>query len=270
MTLQPRIRFDHVRKDFDTEGGKLTAIEDLSLTVHDGEFISVIGPSGCGKTTMLNMIAGFQQPSAGSLTLDGRPIAKPGSDRGVIFQDYGVFPWLTVRDNIGFGLTLRANRVGPAQREEIVARYLELMGLTRFADAYPKTLSGGMRQRVALARAYAVKSEFLLMDEPFGALDAQTRTAMQNLLLEALRSEGKTVFLITHSVEEALYLSSRVVVVTARPARIRTIIDVPFTGPRHEELHRAPEFVQMQYDLREMVMREYAMQESMRDQQTVQ
>ena len=141
------------------------------------------------------------------MTLDGKPISGPGPDRGVIFQEYGVFPWLTVKENIAFGLNLRANRAAAAEREEICQRYMRLMGLAEFADAWPRMLSGGMRQRLALARAYAVKPQFLLMDEPFGALDAQTRSAMQDLLLEVLAAEDKTVMLITHSVEEAVYLS---------------------------------------------------------------
>jgi sulfonate transport system ATP-binding protein len=264
MKGTPRIVLDAVGKEFATPAGMLSAVEHVSLSVHDGEFISIIGPSGCGKTTLLNMMAGLQQPTSGTLLLDGKPITRPGADRGVIFQDYGVFPWLTVKDNIAFGLTLRANRLPAAERQRIVSRYIGLMGLSGFENAYPKTLSGGMKQRVALARAYAVKSEFLLMDEPFGALDAQTRSAMQNLLLQALGSEGKTVVLVTHSVEEALYLSTRVVVVTARPAKIRTVIDVPFAHPRQEELHRTRQFAELQYEVREVVMREYAMQERMR------
>jgi NitT/TauT family transport system ATP-binding protein len=263
MTGAPRIVLDKVCKEFSTPAGRLCAVEDVSLSLHDGEFLSIIGPSGCGKTTLLNMIAGLERPTSGSLLLDAKPITGPGADRGVIFQDYGVFPWLSVRDNISFGLTLRANRVAAAERDQIVSRYIELMGLGGFEHAYPKTLSGGMKQRVALARAYAIKSDFLLMDEPFGALDAQTRSAMQNLLLEALGSEGKTVVLVTHSVEEALYLSTRVVVVTARPARVRRIVEVPFAHPRHEELHRSPRFVELQYELREVVMREYATQARM-------
>jgi NitT/TauT family transport system ATP-binding protein len=264
MRGPPRIVLDRVRKEFATPAGMLCAVDDVSLSVHDGEFVSIIGPSGCGKTTLLNMIAGLQLPTSGSLLLDGKPITGPGADRGVIFQDYGVFPWLTVKDNIAFGLTLRANRVPAAERDQIANRYIELMGLSGFESAYPKTLSGGMKQRVALARAYAIKSDFLLMDEPFGALDAQTRSAMQNLLLQVLGSEGKTVVLVTHSVEEALYLSTRVVVVTARPARVRTIVEVPFAHPRHEELHRNPRFAELQYELREVVMREYATQARMR------
>ena len=259
-----RIVVDRVSREFAAPGGVLTAVADVSLTVRDGEFISLVGPSGCGKTTLLNMIAGFLPPTRGTITLDGRPVEAPGPDRGVIFQEYGVFPWLTVKDNIGFGLTLRANRAPAAERGRIVARYLRFMGLEGFEDAWPKTLSGGMKQRVALARAYAVKSEFLLMDEPFGALDAQTRSAMQNLLLDVLEKEGKTVLFITHSVEEALYLSSRIVVITARPARIRHIIDVPFPYPRDEKLQQAREFLELRAEAHALVMQEYADQERQR------
>ena len=265
MSGRERIVFDRVSKEFPTTAGRLVAVEDFSLRVRDGEFISLVGPSGCGKTTLLSMLAGFVQPTTGAVSMDGAPVGGPGPDRGVIFQDYGVFPWLTVRDNIAFGLTLKANRVPPGERDAIVARYIELMGLRGFEEAYPKTLSGGMKQRVALARAYAVKSDFLLMDEPFGALDAQTRTAMQDLLLHVLETEGKTVLFITHSVEEALYLSSRVVVITARPSRIRRVIDVPFPYPRREELHRSREFAELEYELRELVMQEYVDQERQSD-----
>jgi NitT/TauT family transport system ATP-binding protein len=264
VSKRARIVLDDVSKEFLTPTHSIVAVDGVSLTVREGEFVSVIGPSGCGKTTLLNMIAGFQQLTSGSITLDGCPITGPGANRGVIFQEYGVFPWLSVKDNIGFGLSLRASRVPAAEREHIVSRYIDLMGLRGFEDAYPKALSGGMKQRVALARAYAVRPEFLLMDEPFGALDAQTRRAMQDLLLQVLEREGKTVIMITHSVEEALYLSSRVVVITARPARIRTIVSVPFPYPRGEELHRMPEFAELQYRVNEMVMREYAAQERMR------
>jgi NitT/TauT family transport system ATP-binding protein len=229
--------------------------------VREGEFVALVGPSGCGKTTMLNMVAGFVTPTSGQVLLSGKPISGPGPERGVMFQEYGVFPWLTVAQNIEFGLKLRANRVSAAERRDICERYLALMRLTDFRDAYTKTLSGGMRQRVALARAYAVKPEFLLMDEPFGALDAQTRSAMQNLLLEVLQTEGKTVMMITHSVDEALYLASRVVVISARPARIRKIIDVPFAYPRQEALHETPEFAEMRSEIRDLVMQEYAAQE---------
>jgi NitT/TauT family transport system ATP-binding protein len=260
--MKRRIVLQDVCKHFATPSGSLlSAVDRVSLTVHDGEFISIIGPSGCGKTTLLNMIAGFEHASSGTITLDGRPVTGPGAERGVIFQEYGIFPWLSVRDNIAFGLSLRASRVPPREHEEIVGRYVDLMGLRGFESAYPKTLSGGMKQRVALARAYAVRPEFLLMDEPFGALDAQTRSAMQDLLLQVLETEGKTVILITHAVDEALYLSSRVVVITARPARVRTVVSAPFPYPRHEEIRREPSFAELQYSVREMVMREYAAQQ---------
>ena len=258
---RPRIAFDHVSMEFD----RLQVVDDVSYEIRDGEFVSVIGPSGCGKTTMLNMVAGFMRPTRGQVLLDGTPVTAPGPDRGVIFQDYGVFPWLTVRQNIAFGLNLRASRVPGAERAAIVERYMRLMGLADFADAWPKTLSGGMRQRLALARAYAVKPEFLLMDEPFGALDAQTRSAMQDLLLEVLQAEGKTVMLITHSVEEAIYLSNRIVVMTARPTRIREIVEVPFGYPREESLHERPEFGQLRSHVRELVMKEYAAQAKLKE-----
>jgi NitT/TauT family transport system ATP-binding protein len=178
-----------------------------------------------------------------------------------MFQDYGVFPWLTVEENIAFGLTLKANRVSARERAEICRRYLGLMGLAAFAQSYPKHLSGGMRQRLALARAYAVRPQFLLMDEPFGALDAQTRSNMQNLLLEILAVERKTVMLITHSVEEAIYLASRIVIVTARPARVREIVEVPFGYPRDEAIHERPEFGELRSHIRDLVMDEYRAQQ---------
>ena len=259
-TGTPRIRFDNVAVEFPTAQGPMRVLDGVSLDIHQGEFVSIIGPSGCGKTTLMNMLAGFVQPTAGRVLLDGKPVTAPGPDRGVIFQEYGVFPWLTVQQNIAFGLGLSSNRVPRSAHAGIVERYMQLMGLGDFAGHHPKHLSGGMRQRLALARAYAVKPEFLLMDEPFGALDAQTRSAMQDLLLEVLQAEGKTVMLITHSVDEAIYLSSRIVVVTARPARIRTVIDVPFGYPRGEAVHEDPRFAQLRAQIRELVMQEYAAQ----------
>lgn len=256
-----RIRFDHVSVEFPAPAGTLTVVDDVSFEIRNGEFISIIGPSGCGKTTMLNLVAGFVKPARGSVLLDGAPIQGPGPERGVIFQEYGVFPWLTVEQNIAFGLTLGANRASEAARREVCEGYMRLMGLSDFARAYPKTLSGGMRQRLAIARAYAVKPQFLLMDEPFGALDSQTRTHMQDLLLQVLQAEEKTVMLITHSVEEAIYLSSRIIVATARPARIRETIAVPFPYPRSEGLHETAEFGELRSHIRDLVMKEYAEQE---------
>ena len=255
-----RIHFDKVSVEFETAAGPMRVIDDVSFEVSNGEFVSIIGPSGCGKTTLMNIVGGFVKPTTGRVLLDGRPVAAPGPDRGVIFQEYGVFPWLTVRQNIEFGLKLEANRKPAAERTAIANRYMGLMGLTDFADHFPKHLSGGMRQRLAIARAYAVKPQFLLMDEPFGALDAQTRSAMQDLLLHVLESEGKTVLLITHSVDEAIYLSSRIVVVTARPARVRTIVDVPFAYPRHESIHEDRRFAELRARLRALVMEEYEAQ----------
>ena len=256
-----RITFENVSMRFQQDSGPLTVVDGVSFSVHEGDFVALIGPSGCGKTTLLNLAAGFVNPSAGAVCLDGQPITGPGPERGVIFQEYGVFPWLTVAENIEFGLKLRANQIEPPQRRAICERYLALMKLTEFRDAYPKTLSGGMRQRVALARAYAVKPQFLLMDEPFGALDAQTRSAMQILLLETLQTEGQTVLMITHSVDEALYLASRIVVISARPARIRKIVDVPFGHPRADSLPETSEFAVLRAEIRELVMQEYAAQE---------
>ena len=252
-----RIVFDRVSVQF----GGLKVVDDVSFTIADREFVSVIGPSGCGKTTMMNIVAGFVQPTSGSVRLDGSPVSGPGPERGVIFQEYGVFPWLTVRQNIAFGLELAASRVPATERDAIVERYMRLMGLADFADAWPRTLSGGMRQRLAIARAYAVRPEFLLMDEPFGALDSQTRSAMQDLLLEVLAAERKTVMLITHSVEEAIYLSSKILVVTARPARIREVVEIPFPYPRAEDLHETPEFGELRSHIRGLVMQEYAAQQ---------
>jgi len=260
MTDVVRIRFDDVGVDFPTAAGPMCIVDGVDLEVRQGEFVSIIGPSGCGKTTLLNIVGGFVKPTRGQVLLDHEPVKGPGPDRGVIFQEYGVFPWLTVRGNIEFGLGLRANARHAGQRADIVERYLALMGLKDFANHHPKHLSGGMRQRLALARAYAVQPEFLLMDEPFGALDAQTRTAMQDLLLQVLASEGKTVLLVTHSVDEAIYLSSRIVVVTARPARVRTIIDVPFSYPRQESVHEDYRFAELRARIRGLVMEEYEAQ----------
>ena len=261
MQQQARITFDNVSVEYPTATGSMLAVDNVTLDIRQGEFVSLIGPSGCGKTTIMNCVAGFVEPARGTVLLDGKSISGPGPDRGVMFQDYGVFPWLTVEDNIEFGLKLRANHRPKNERKEISRRYMELMGLTDFGTAFPKTLSGGMRQRLALARTYAVQPEFLLMDEPFGALDAQTRTAMQMLLLDVLRAESKTVMMITHSVEEALLLSSRIVVITARPARVRRIIDIPFDYPRDITIQERPEFIELHAELREIVMREYAEQQ---------
>lgn len=258
-----RIHFDNVSMEFQTANGVLDVVRDMSFSVNEGDFVSLVGPSGCGKTTLLNMAAGFIKPTRGAVTLDDKPIEGPGPDRGVMFQEYGVFPWLTVEQNIAFGLNLKASGGLSAQdKKAIVEQYLELMGLTDFRKAFPKTLSGGMRQRLALARTYAVHPDFVLMDEPFGALDAQTRSAMHDLLLRVLHAEGKTVLLITHSVEEAVYLSNKVLIISARPSRIREVIDVPFPYPRDPSLLETPEFNALRSRIHNLVMVEYAAQEA--------
>ena len=258
-----RIRFNDVSMAYKTPSGPLEVVRNISFSVNQGDFISLVGPSGCGKTTLLNMAAGFVRPVGGSVELDGKPIEGPGPDRGVMFQEYGVFPWLTVEQNIIFGLNLKTSgKRSASEKKQIVDRYLELMGLTGFRKAYPKTLSGGMRQRLALARTYAVHPEFVLMDEPFGALDAQTRSAMHDLLLEILHAEGKTVLLITHSVEEAVYLSNKVLVISARPSRIQEVVDIPFPYPRKQSLQETPEFNALRSRIHQLVMREYAAQEA--------
>lgn len=259
--MRDRIIFEKAVVEFQTDYGPLRVIDDVSFAIKDGEFVAIVGPSGCGKTTMMNMVAGFVRPTSGKVLLDGKPILGPGQDRGVIFQDYGVFPWLTVEQNILFGMKLKSSKIASHERESFKDRYLKLMGLSDFAKAFPRTLSGGMRQRLAIARAYATRPDFLFMDEPFGALDSQTRSNMQNLLLEVLQSEGKTVMLITHSVDEAIYLSSKVLVVTARPARIKEIIEVPFPYPRNEELQETVQFTSLRARLRGLVMEEYDMQQ---------
>ena len=251
-----KIRIENVSMRY-TVKGVLPVLENICLDIAEGEFVSLVGPSGCGKTTLLNIIGGFVQPTEGSVYVDGQPVTGPGPERGVIFQQYAVFPWLTVKQNIVFGLTLRANYREHAVREEVATRYIELMGLKGFEDAYPKMLSGGMKQRVAIARAYAVNPAILLMDEPFAALDAQTRDVMQELLLDILEKERKTVLFVTHSVEEAVFLSRRVVVMTARPGRIRRIIDVPFQYPRERGLRTTPAFLAIREEVESLVRQEY-------------
>ena len=259
-----KIEFVHTSKVFQSTSaarGTIEAVKDFSLKIMENEFVSLIGPSGCGKSTILNLAAGFLQPTDGQILLDGKPIENPGKERGVIFQQYAIFPYLTVRKNIEFGLTLASNRVPTGERRKIAADLIRLMGLAGFEDAYPKELSGGMKQRVAIARAYAVDPEVFLMDEPFGALDAQTRSTMQIQLLEVLHEKRKTVFFITHSVEEAVFLSDRVVVITSRPARIKDVFEISFPYPRHEDLKSAGEFLDLREKLKLEVMQEYQMQQ---------
>lgn len=210
--------------------GELVALRDVNLTVNKGEFVCIVGPSGCGKSTFLNMVAGFDRPTRGDLRLRGHEIAKPGADRGVVFQEHALFPWLTIRQNVGFGMSVR--HVPRPERESRITEHLKLVGLSQFADMYPEQLSGGMRQRTAIARALANDPEILLMDEPFGALDLLTRETMQRELANIWMRAGKTVLFVTHGVDEAVLLADRVVVFSAHPGAIKQEVDIRVPRPR--------------------------------------
>ena len=257
-TVHNRITFDRIGKHYERAGNRIQVLQDCSFTIEPGEFVSVIGPSGCGKTTLLNMAAGFTAPDDGAVQVGGERVDGPHPSRGVVFQQYAIFPWLTVAKNIEFGLTLRANRKNRELRAQIVERYLQLMGLEAFAHAYPKELSGGMRQRVAIARAYATDPQVLLMDEPFAALDAQTRERMQQLLHETQLTEQRTALFITHSVEEAIFLSNRVVVLTPRPTKVREIVDINIGVPRSADTRLSPTFVELRRHLEKLLHDESA------------
>ena len=240
----PKIAFEAVSRDFAApDGSRFTALDRFSLDVADGEFVTVVGPSGCGKSTALAIAAGLTLPTAGRVLVDGRAVRGPGPDRGVIFQQYALFPWLTVRRNVEFGLEIAGRP--RAERRAIADRFIDLVGLTPFAEALPKTLSGGMKQRCAIARAYAVDPAILLMDEPFGALDALTRVGLQDQLLDTWSRERRTVMFITHDVEEAVYLASRVVVMAARPGRLHSVIPVDLPYPRTEEMRLSGRFAEL-------------------------
>ena len=236
-----KISFQNVSCVFDIGGSPFQAVDSVNLDIAEGEIVTLVGPSGCGKSTLMNMVAGLLEPSAGQVLVDGKPVSGPGPERGVIFQQYALFPWLTVRENVAFGLQIA--KVPKSQQDEIVNRCLALVGLSAFDQALPKNLSGGMKQRCAIARAYAVNPLVLLMDEPFGALDALTRVTMQDQLLQTWSQDTRTVVFITHDVEEAVYLAHRVVVMAARPGRIHQIIPVDLPYPRNETLRLSAEFL---------------------------
>jgi len=226
-----KIRFEQVRKEFAIRGEsggptrRFTALDDITLDVLSGEFLALVGPSGCGKSTLLDLLGGLEAPTSGRILLDGRSIVGPARDRGIVFQQYALFPWRTAAQNIEFGLDI-AGLKSKARREKAL-HYLDLVGLSAFADRYPHELSGGMKQRVAIARSLAYDPEVLLMDEPFAALDAQTRETLQGELLRIWRRTGKTIVFITHGIDEAVVLGQRVAVMTSRPGRIKQIIEVP-------------------------------------------
>ena len=240
---EPRIQVRHLRKVFDLGKEPFIALNDINLDVADNEFVTVVGPSGCGKSTLLNILAGLEVPSSGQALVSGKPVSGPSPERGVIFQQYALFPWLTVRENVEFGP--KNAKMPAAERRAIAQHFIDMVGLTEFADALPKTLSGGMKQRCAIARAYAMNPSILLMDEPFGALDALTRVRMQEQLLQTWEQEKRTVLFITHDVDEAAYLAKRVVVMATHPGRIFQVIDVDLPYPRTEETRLSPEFTEL-------------------------
>jgi NitT/TauT family transport system ATP-binding protein len=227
-----QIRCEAIRKAYrpSREPNEIVALDNFDFEIRPCEFLTLLGPSGCGKSTLLNILAGFERPDSGKALLNGEPITKPGPDRGVVFQDYALFPWLTVQQNVEYGL--REKGIGAAAAAKLAHRYLALVGLDGFERRFPHELSGGMRQRVALIRVLAIEPQILLMDEPFAAVDAQTRTILQEELERLWMQTPKTVVFVTHSVDEAIYLSDRVVVMTARPGRVKSVVTIDLPRPR--------------------------------------
>jgi ABC-type nitrate/sulfonate/bicarbonate transport system ATPase subunit len=247
QTLTPpistaKLQVQGVTKRFRHSGGSLTVLEDVNLHLSKSEFVCIAGASGCGKSTLLSIIAGLLPPCDGRILVDGAAVPGPGSDRGMVFQSYTLYPWLTVANNVAFGLTLR--RLPKAQVRDRVAYFLDIVGLSAFAKAYPKELSGGMKQRVAIARALINEPEVLLMDEPFGALDAQTKEKMQQFMLELWEKTRTSILMITHDLEEAIYLAQRVYVMSAHPGRIEQEIEVDLPAERDLDLKLSPKFIQ--------------------------
>jgi ABC-type nitrate/sulfonate/bicarbonate transport system ATPase subunit len=247
----PILSIRGITRRFQSAHGETLALQATDLDVAENDFVTILGPSGCGKSTLLRIVAGLDQPSEGQVLLDGSPVSGPGADRGMVFQSYTLFPWLTVLDNVCFGL--RERGLPRAQQVEIAQGFLSKVGLQKFARHYPKQLSGGMQQRTALARALANGPRMLLMDEPFGALDHQTRELMQELLLGIWEREKKTVLFVTHDIDEAIFMGSRVVVMSARPGRIKSDLPSPFEHPRHYSIKTTPEFAALKRELHEQL-----------------
>jgi len=240
-----------VGRVFESPQGSVTALRDIAFEVRQREFISVIGPSGCGKSTLIRIVSGLETCTTGAVLIDGKPVLGPGPDRGMVFQAYTLFPWLTVKANVMFGPNMKG--VPKAQAEARADEWLRVVGLTRFADHYPNQLSGGMKQRVAIARALANEPRILLMDEPFGALDAQTRASMQAHLLEICASVDITILFITHDLDEAIYLSDRIVVLGAHPGRVLEVIEVPVPHPRSVDQFLSGPFLATKARLEELI-----------------
>ncbi|CAJ35877.1 ABC transporter ATP-binding protein [Methanocella arvoryzae] len=224
------IKIQGVSKEYPAKGGSMLAIDNISMDITDHQFICLVGPSGCGKSTLLRMISGLEPISKGEVIIDGKPVQGTSPKVGFVFQEYTLFPWRTVQKNVEFGLEIK--NVPPAEREKIAEKYIDMVGLSGFRDSYPHQLSGGMKQRCAIARTLAVGPEILLMDEPFGALDAQTRNILQEQLLEIWQKEKIKVIFVTHSVDEAVFLADKVVIMTARPGQIKEIVDIKLPRPR--------------------------------------
>jgi NitT/TauT family transport system ATP-binding protein len=253
-TQQPKIKVQGLRKDFVTRDAKgkaagvFTAIDQLNLEIGEGEFVAVLGPSGCGKSTLLDLLGGLSSPSAGQILLDGKVIEGSSLDRGVVFQQYALFPWLNALDNVAFALDEK--KTSKTERHEIARRHLALVGLESFAERYPHQLSGGMKQRVALARSLAHDPSILLMDEPFAALDAQTREGLQGELLRIWEQSRKTIVFITHGIDEAIYLGQKIALMTSRPGRIKEILINPLAGrAQADDIRGSPEFARLRHDV---------------------
>ena len=249
------IEISGVTQEFEKKDGKFLALDTVNLNVEQNEFICVVGPSGCGKTTLLNIIAGLCKPTTGTVKVRGELVTGPGKGKGVVFQQYALYPWLTVEKNVEFGMRMKG--VPKAERAEIAKKYIDLVGLSKFAKAYPKELSGGMKQRVAIARAYATAPEVLLMDEPFGALDAQTRAQLQENLLKTWEQERKTCFFITHDVEEAVLLATKIIIMSAGSGHITEIVPVTLPYPRTQQTKLTSEFNELKNQIWNKVYREY-------------
>ncbi|WP_338452966.1 ABC transporter ATP-binding protein [Niallia oryzisoli] len=255
MSALEKIRFEHVTKTFairdETKKRStktFTAIEDINFVVNEGEFITLVGPSGCGKSTLLDLLGGLTKPTRGRILIEGKEITGPGLDRGTVFQQYALFPWKTARGNIEFGL--EAKGISKREWKEKGDYYLDLVGLIKFADRYPHELSGGMKQRVAIARSLAFNPDVLLLDEPFAALDAQTRETLQSELLRIWKKTGKTIIFITHGIDEAVYLGQRVVVLSPNPGSVRKIVDISLKNRLEDaDIHSNPEFVRARHEV---------------------
>lgn len=250
-----KLKIDGVKKVYNTRNGDVVALNGVDLEIKENEFICVVGPSGCGKSTLLNIIAGLEMPTEGAVYIDNKKIEGTGVERGVVFQQYALFPWMTVLKNVMFGPRLQGK--SKEEAEKIAMKYIKMVQLEDFINHYPKELSGGMKQRVAIARAYAVNPEVLLMDEPFGALDAQTRTQLQSELLETWEKEQKTCFFITHDVEEAIILAQKVIIMSARPGRIKDIVDIDIPYPRNQETKMSQRFLELKNHIWGQVYQEY-------------